>query len=350
MGSWGITDTSIEGFAAARNDMTTLLDELKLLDKNPTVAAEKASLIIYKLAQGKGKKRSKNYEDYTQTWRTIIFSAGEISLTDNAKDGGVKRMLGDQVRIVDIPADAGCDMGIYESLPDGFATSGELAEKLNESTLKYYGTAQPAFLRQLTKELDKDRNYVSESIKSHMNEFLVTHKIDGKVGHVSRKAKRFALAYASGVFAIKFGVLPFTIQDVMKGVTKCYFDSLKASLTKDQRITIACNLIDEELNSKRFLDLREKEHGYSCDELKSARVLKTILRLSKPLVVKIIPSAQMLSLIPEDDIRDSVLEEFRKQGRLLYDTGGRKTRSVHSKLPNCGLPRGYYFKRKLKEK
>jgi len=344
MGSWGVTDTSIEPFAAARNDMVTILDELKLLDKNPTVAAEKASLIIYKLAQGKGKKRSKNYEDYTHHWRTIILSAGEVSLTDNAKVGGVKRLLGEQVRVIDVPADAGEDMGIYESLPNGFISSNELAEKLNEATMQYYGTAQPAFLKYLTKDLLKDTKQVKTLLEENMHFFMHKHNVNTKVGHQARFAKRFALAYASGVIAVDYGVLPFTEKDVMTGISKCYWDALKASRTKEENIADAYNIVKKELKSTKFIDISNKDHGYTCEQIKAANVLKSTVQFTKPQMVKIIPSERMLELIPDDDIRQEVLNKFYLKNQYLRDSDGKATRQPTSKIKNCKLPRAYFFK------
>ncbi|MDX2506349.1 MAG: hypothetical protein QNL62_17975 [Gammaproteobacteria bacterium] len=54
----------------------------------------------------------------------------------------------------------------------------------------------------------------------------------------------------------------------------------------------------------------------------------------------------MLSLIPEDDIRESVLAQYYMQGRLLRVADGKKTRPVNPKLSGCKLPRGYFFKPK----
>jgi len=349
MGSWDITKASVEAFAAARNDMVILLDEFKLLGDNKTKAAEKASGIIYMLAQGKGKKRSKKYENYTFTWNVIILSAGEVSLTDNAKGGGVKRLLGEQVRLIDVQSDAGKNMGIYESLPKEFTTSSALAEHLNEATLLYYGTAQSAFLKPLTNDLAKDRKQVKKNITKHITFFMKKHNVDPKLGYNTRFAKRFAFAYASGAMAVDYGVLPFTKQDVMDGISKCYLDAFKASRSIEDNVADACALVRKELKSAPFLNISNKGHGYTCDEVKSAPVFKSIIKFRKPQMVKIISSERMIELIPDDEILKGVLKQFYIKGQLLRDSDGKSTRQPKSKITGCNLPRAYFFKPRKKK-
>ena len=119
--SWSLTETGAEELAAGHNDQLLVLDELGNLDSDPVKAAQKATKIIYTIAFGKDKRRSVNYTGERLSWRIIFISSGENSLTEHAAEGGTKRMLGEEVRLIDVPADAGNGLGIYEQLPDNIS-------------------------------------------------------------------------------------------------------------------------------------------------------------------------------------------------------------------------------------
>jgi hypothetical protein len=67
-------------------------------------------------------------------------------------------MAGAQVRAVDIPTDAGKRMGIYESLPK-HTSPGEFSDLLKKNCEIHCGTAKPAFLKRIVRDLDKDQGY-----------------------------------------------------------------------------------------------------------------------------------------------------------------------------------------------
>jgi len=167
------------------------------------------------------------------------------------------------------------------------------------------------------------------------------HDIDGQTGHVARLAKRFALAYAGGIFAVKFNVLPFTEDEVMAGVSKCYIDTLKTRpMSFDEKVSKARIALFKALRSEVELDISEKNHGYSCVRLKSAKVLSSVIG-GKP--IKIMKSKYLLSLVPEDDVRKQLLAQLTKDGSLYCDANGRNTRPISSKIDGCSLSRSYVF-------
>jgi putative DNA primase/helicase len=117
-----------------------------------------ANTVAYMIANGMGKARANRAGQLRATalWRVLYLSTGEISLSDLAgRDSkGTKRSAaGQEVRVLDIEADAGKGMGLFEELHD--APSPEaLSRKDQERAHIAYGSAGPAFVERLSDDKD----------------------------------------------------------------------------------------------------------------------------------------------------------------------------------------------------
>src|SRR5450830_46968 len=106
---WRATSNGLESLAALHNDTLLILDELAQVD--PREAGE----IAYMVANGQGKQRSARTGSAKprQSWRLLFLSAGEIGLAQHMADGGKKAKAGQEVRLVDVQADAGQGLGLF---------------------------------------------------------------------------------------------------------------------------------------------------------------------------------------------------------------------------------------------
>ncbi|MEQ9903304.1 DUF927 domain-containing protein [Pectobacterium aroidearum] len=260
---WNVTETAFEELAESRNHGLLILDELVLLDKNAKEAAQKMQKLVYLLGSGGGKQRSNSYQKHKASWRLNAISNGESGLAQHATDGDMLRKKGEQARFVDVPVDCGNDLGIFLTLPDDTSPS-DYAERIKENCQSYHGTAGPALI---TKLLNKTPEFLAKKIDQYVREFLNRHYIEGLDGFEKRIAKRFALAYASGVIAVRCEVLPFTPEEVMDGVSWCYMKAcdktplekevftqlLKDMLENDVYTPIATEWDVETLNEKNVI-------------------------------------------------------------------------------------------------
>ena len=108
------------------------------------------------------------------------------------------------MRVVDIPADAGAGLGLFEDLhgaPNGHA----FAAQLKAACASFYGTAARAFIEKLT----ENRTATSESVIKHSRSFVQGCVPPGADGQIKRVGERFALVAAAGEMAIEFGILPW---------------------------------------------------------------------------------------------------------------------------------------------
>jgi len=195
--TWRATDNGLEGVAAAHNDLLLLLDEIKQVDE------KKVGEIAYMLANGQGKQRMNKNAGSRQPfqWRLLFLSSGELSLSDLMQQGGKRTYAGQNIRMADIPADAGKGLGTFDSL-NGFGSAKELADLINQNAGRYFGAAGLAYLEQLAPNVEQ----LAESIKAMQKEFLSEALPAGASEQAQRVGSRFALVAIAGELATHYGL------------------------------------------------------------------------------------------------------------------------------------------------
>lgn len=215
--NWRATDNGLEGLAMQHNDTLLVLDELSQVD--PRHAGE----VAYMLANGQGKVRAGKSGAARQryTWRLLFLSSGEISLASHMMEVGKKAKAGQEVRMVDIPADAGCEKGIFECLHE-HNQADHFADSLKLACNKHYGIAGDTFLHKLVMEDEKTLHTKLQNLQaSFMNEIP-----ENMHGQVKRVAQRFALVAAAGEIATDLGITGWRSGTVITAIKKCFDDWL----------------------------------------------------------------------------------------------------------------------------
>jgi uncharacterized protein (DUF927 family) len=219
--SWRATANGLEGVALGHCDTLLCLDEMSQL------AARDAGEAAYMLANGAGKSRSSRDGSARRPakWQLLFLSSGEIGLADKvAEDGrGRKLAAGQQVRIVDISADAGAGMGMFENL-HGFASAEQFARHLRSEARKHYGVAARHYLAAIVPPIED----LSRQVGSIMKAFCEQCVPAGADGQVERVAQRFALIAVAGEFAQQHGIVPWQDGEAIKAAGRCFSDWLSA--------------------------------------------------------------------------------------------------------------------------
>ncbi|EMA9490369.1 TPA: DUF927 domain-containing protein [Yersinia enterocolitica] len=313
---WSNTDKALEEIAVVHNDATLILDESKLLDKDPILAAKTIQNRVYTITGGKGKVRAALFENKVAEWRLVVFSTGELSLAQHAEVGKIERLDGENVRVIDVPADAGFEMGIFESLPEKVASSNELAHSIQKATSSYYGTAKLVFLNKLIASIQSDSLELKDMLEAEMDYFLDKNNVDRDSGIQVRIAKRFALTYAAGFLASKYGILPFKAKAIMNGISKCYQDSINTPCSKEPTISeMLPQSIKDVLKSDQIVNLIEHE-DYSGRDIKNDIA---IICMAKGVEVIAIDKKFIHDYLNIKS-RKNVLAKLTKMGVLLVDS------------------------------
>jgi putative DNA primase/helicase len=213
MQRWRSTDNALEAIAAQHCDGLLILDELAQVD--PKTAGECA----YMLANETGKARSTRTGQARNrlTWRLLFLSAGEISLSQHMAEGGKRSKAGQELRMADVPADAGVGRGIFNELhdlPSGAALSAHLG-KLAEAQ---HGMVGRAFLEWLVERADTLRERTRAAIEQHAADWIP----EAASGQVQRVGRRFALVAVAGELATEAGLTGWPVGEAARGVRACF--------------------------------------------------------------------------------------------------------------------------------
>jgi len=212
---WKSTGNAIEGTAREHSYTGLFLDELS------QVSSHEAGDVIYTLGNGQAKARA-NVNGDTKSianWRLLFLSTGEISLADHIATSGGKIKAGQEVRLLDIPSDAGAGMGVFETI-HGADSPASFANNLQNFSETYYGTPADTLLTKLTQlgELNRASTFILKA-----QEEFVQHCVPkDSHGQISRAASRFGAVAGVGEYCISIGILPWETGQANWGVSKCF--------------------------------------------------------------------------------------------------------------------------------
>lgn len=214
--SWRATANGLEGVATMHNDRLLILDEMR------EITGKDAGETAYMLGNGQGKTRSDRSGNARQakTWRLLFLSSGEITLSELLQSEGRRVYAGQEVRIADIPADAGAGMGIFEEL-HGFDKPAALADHLRYTTAKYYGTAGAAWLEHIT----QNHRQLWDTLPEQITQFCAEVAPDVS-GQAHRVCKRFGLVAFAGELATRYGLTGWQEGEATAAAKRCFSDWL----------------------------------------------------------------------------------------------------------------------------
>lgn len=206
--SWRNTDNALEAVALAHNDGLLALDELRAL------SPEAAGAAAYALATGatKGRLRADAELRARPSWRVMILSTGELSLSDlirltRSRD---KTYAGQELRLIDlavdmeVPGPGGKSMGAWQTI-HGHPTPAAFSDSVKEASSRHYGHALPLFVEGYLSRLSELR----DTGQALMTKFLDRVLTDTDHGQARRGAQRFAAVAAAGEIAALLDVVPW---------------------------------------------------------------------------------------------------------------------------------------------
>ncbi len=210
---WRATDNGLETQAVQHSDGVLVLDELGQLD--PKVAGPSA----YMLANGQGKARAGRNGGARPrlSWRLLWLSAGEIPLSQHMAEGGTRIRAGQELRMVDMPADAGVGLGLFDTVHDheGGAALAQHLARVCEST---HGAIGRAWLEWLVAHSDT----WPKDLRADVEALALRFVPDVADGQIKRAGRRFALVAAAGELATRQGLTGWPEGAATEGVKRCF--------------------------------------------------------------------------------------------------------------------------------
>lgn len=221
---WNTTGNALEATAAAHNDGLLILDEMG------SCGAMDFGKVVYDLFGGQGKSRlDKNSMLREQrSWRLLALSSGEISVSERIEqEHGKRARAGHLVRLVDIPVNERIVVDAHGRSP------GEFVKTLKQNCGCFYGTAGPAFIKQLILQA-KDKLTLHEITREGANAWTGSLSKGKQLAATQeRTLQRFALALFAGLQAAEFGILPIETKDIKTAIETLRDAWLGGDLTED---------------------------------------------------------------------------------------------------------------------
>ena len=210
---WRTTDNALEPTAAQHCDALLILDELAQVD------GKAAGECAYLLANERSKARSNRSSAPRPrlSWRLLFLSSGELGLADHMAESGKRARTGQEVRMIDIPADAGAGMGTFETFRD-FAGMGAYASHLTREAARCYGAAGRAWMGWACAHSGGLGTRVRKAMSTLTQAWVPT----GASGQVERVAARFALVAVAGAMATEAGLTGWPEGEAERAARACF--------------------------------------------------------------------------------------------------------------------------------
>lgn len=213
MQRWRTTDNALEAIAAQHCDSLLILDELAQVEGK--VAGECAYLLANE--QSKARATRNGAPRARLSWRLLFLSAGELGLADHMAEGMKRARTGQEVRMADIPADAGAGMGAFENI-HGFAGPAQFASHLTREVQVCHGAPGRAFIEWACANADTLARRVRTATASLAGQWMP----QGASGQVERVGARFALVGVAGELATEAGLTGWPVGESERAARACF--------------------------------------------------------------------------------------------------------------------------------
>ncbi|MEQ1804502.1 MAG: DUF927 domain-containing protein, partial [Burkholderiaceae bacterium] len=338
--TWRATDNALEAIAAQHCDGLLILDELAQVD--PKTAGECA----YMLANGQSKARSNrnNQPRPRLNWRLLFLSAGEVGLAQHMSDGGKRARAGQELRMAEIPADAGTGCGIFEAL-HGHEGGAVFANALNKAAEACHGTVGRGWLDWAVANVDTLRDRIRPAVEHLAGQWVS----DAASGQVHRVGRRFALVAVAGELATEAGLTGWPKGEATRAVRLC-FEAWLASRqggignSEDEQMLRQVRRFFEAHGDGRFTEWGRAEDDHAPKTLHRVGFRKPVKGIGAEL-----ECWEYYALV--DTFRTEVCEGFESKAvlRVLRDrghlvTGTHERFERRERLPGVGLVNCYRIK------
>lgn len=213
MQRWRTTDNALEAIAAQHCDSLLILDELAQVEGK--VAGECAYMLANE--QSKARATRNGAPRARVSWRLLFLSAGELGLADHMAEGMKRTRTGQEVRMEDIPADAGAGMGAFENIHD-FAGDAAFSSHLTREALACHGAPGRAFIEWACAHADTLARRVRNATEALSRQWVP----QGASGQVERVGSRFALVGVAGELATEAELTGWPVGESERAARACF--------------------------------------------------------------------------------------------------------------------------------
>lgn len=213
--TWNATGNGVQAAAELHNDTFLALDEMGEADPNSI------GKTIFAMGNGVGRTRATQtgQQQSLQRWVLTYLSTSEQSLPVVMARANQRVLAGQEVRLIDIAADPGKGLGIFDVL-NGAESGRLLSRELKLASLEHYGHAGPAWVEALA-DPDQQEALLTQ-IRNYAHSFADGNSEHGDAGQVARVLSRLGLLAAVGMTCCDLGILPWNPEEVRAATQSCF--------------------------------------------------------------------------------------------------------------------------------
>lgn len=321
-----ITPNAQELLARQARDALLVLDDTQNLPGKPADRAEVLRTLVYDLTSG-GDKARLNTPGKSFSSRLVFMMASNENLEKIMQDGGVHVDESFRVRCIQIPVSGPSGIFHHKSIGEGPAN---FANNIDAQVRENHGHASSEFLKGLVEWRAQDEAELRAWIGKKMQKAKDAMGVDGQDGPVARISDYFALAYAAGVLARKFKILPWSRGDMLDAVVETFAKSQAFSTDHVTRITAPRRL-------RRYIQehedgfLRVRHDGCGVDE-KAFDVAPGVKYRTKDQESEYLFSRRHFAgLFGQGQMLETAIKQLMDGGCLKTDGGGTTSRKNQTK-------------------
>lgn len=244
---WNQTFRSTAELAAAHSDCPLIIDDFEKLQISGN-KSQAISQLTHMLASGKSKNLAKAMgKTYIPLeWSCPVITASPVAIEQLALQEGYKRSDGDRCRGHDFPIPDNDGMGIWDRMEEG-DNPDKMSRDITDASFKCYGTLFPQWLERL---IDNQNDFLEE-MEDYVEVYMSKYTSKSNNGYEYRIARKFAINYAAGMYAIDLGLLTWEPRTVLESILKLHNLALDSVQTEEQMLNHALNSVNENMSDHR---------------------------------------------------------------------------------------------------
>ncbi len=313
------TNNALESVFVSHNDACVVMDEMGL------ARSDKLGDLAYVATNGKTKGRANQKGEGIDptAFKANGLVSGEKTFGGKIEESGHKTTAGQEVRFVDIPADAGCGFGIFENT-HGIPPE-QLSDYLRQASARYKGTAFDALLENLASQTwDSIAQTLNPAIEGFKKKRLEALKHQNISGQAHRVLAYFATHAAVGEYCIQVGILPWKAGTVANAYDVLFKEWLenRGSISGSKELQEVIDNIHK-LCQQQISRFDWEEHNGVKQATSHSRA-GTIKKINGATVFCVFPQVFKTEVMRGKD-KKVIMPELIKKGLLKVGKDGKRT-------------------------
>jgi hypothetical protein len=227
--SWAITEARLEQRLPEFKDSLFPIDDLMKMGGRDREKYQRARDLAYLIEQGHQTARhsafTKQHGGAHRRYLSILLTSCEFSIAELAQGSKLERLPGQAVRLIDQPAlldgrDHIFDRQTQDMNVEEFTRwKVDMFSDISRDCAANHGAV---FERHIESLIHHGREKISTYVQRRIAEFT-NHVGEQTDGDIARDiAGKFGLLYGAGRLAIKLKLVPWTKEELLDAITKCY--------------------------------------------------------------------------------------------------------------------------------